>query len=195
MATTVSVVIEGPSDEGAVRAICRSVGLQITETFGRKGRRYIEKNIKNFNEAAKFSAWFVLIDLDKFHKCPGVFRRELLEMAQASLVFRIAVVELEAWLLADREAAADFLGVSKAQITRDPEGLEYPKEYLIGLASRSRFRSIREGLVPREGSGAHVGREYVSMINEYGERRWRPEVAAEATPSLARCLEHLRSLS
>lgn len=194
MTSDISVVIEGPSDEGAVRAICRSAGLHVSDTFGRKGRKYIEKNISNFNEAAKHSPWFILIDLDKPGKCAGELRRELLHVEHESLIFRIAVVELEAWLLADRENAARFLGVSQARITRSPEGLEHPKEHLLALASRSRSRVIREGLVPRPGSGAQLGREYVTMINEFASSLWRPDVASEAAPSLARCLAHLRSV-
>jgi hypothetical protein len=192
---SVSAVIEGPSDEGAVRAIIRESGHDLARILGRRGRTYIEKNLKGFNEAARVSPWFVLIDLDNAGKCPGDLRAELIKQQHDQLIFRIAVVELEAWLLADREKVARFLSVSEALIPPSPETLAYPKEHLIGIARRSRSRTVREGLVPREGSGSQVGREYVSMINEFSERSWRADVAAETAPSLRRCMERLRSLT
>lgn len=54
------------------------------------------------------------------------------------MCFRIAVREVEAWLLADAEQAAGFLAVPLARIPAEPETLPDPKATLIALAGRSR---------------------------------------------------------
>ncbi len=51
--------------------------------------------------------------------------------------FSLAVREIEAWALADREALADFMGVKQAKIPEHPDGEEDPTVTLVHLA-RSR---------------------------------------------------------
>jgi hypothetical protein len=105
------------------------------------------------------------------------------------------VVELEAWLLADRERTAEFLGVSPGKLPGSPDELADPKQQLINRARRSRSRAVRQGLVPRDGSGAPVGPTYVSDVRNFGATAWRPEVAALRSPSLASCMTRLRQLA
>ena len=69
-----------------------------------------------------------------------------------------------------------------------------PKETLINLAQASRSRSIREDIVPRRGSGAKVGPLYVARLTEFAERYWRPDIAAENSESLHRCIRALATL-
>jgi hypothetical protein len=113
------------------------------------------------------------------------------------MCFRVAVRELEAWLMSDRQRIASFLGVSIAKVPRAPETLDYPKETMVDLARQSRSRDIREDMVPRPGSGRHVGPAYAARMIEYAtsfDRGWRPEVAADHAPSLRRAREALARL-
>lgn len=190
----VSVVIEGPSDEGVVFSILRESGLVPGRFHGRNGKPAIRKKIDNYNRAGRFGPWFVVVDLDNKTDCPAEIRREWVPSPERYFVFRVAVVEMESWLLADVEKVARFLGVSRSVLPRNPDDLADAKDTLMRLAARSNKRAIREGLVPRLGSGASVGPTYVSDLREFGLNEWRPAVAAENSPSLQRCLDALKRL-
>jgi hypothetical protein len=70
-----------------------------------------------------------------------------------------------------------------------------PKETLINIARTSRNRSIREDLVPRQASGAKVGPLYVPRLIEFAEKLWRPDIAANESESLRRCILALSTLT
>ncbi|HEY7320113.1 MAG TPA: hypothetical protein VIE89_21300, partial [Candidatus Binatia bacterium] len=56
------------------------------------------------------------------------------ERAQ-NMCFRVAVREVEAWLLADRERISRFLSVPLSRIPTNPEGERDAKEVMVSLAS------------------------------------------------------------
>jgi hypothetical protein len=189
------VVVEGSSDEGAVRAVLTACGLSVQVFYGRRGKDHIRTKIASYNSAAKHGPWFVVVDLDDPNACPMDLRNSWLTSPEDLMVFRIAVVEIESWLLADRARVAAFLGVSESKIPTNPDEIPDPKQRLINLARTSRKRGIRQGLVPRDGSGANVGPTYASDIREFGANLWRPNEAALHSPSLARCMKRLRELA
>jgi hypothetical protein len=191
----VSVGVEGQSDQGVASAIIKSCGLSVAGYFGNHGKHSLLKKLPGYNAAAMHSPWIVLVDLDKDGPCPGAKCNEWLPNPSPLMCFRIAVREMESWLLADREEIARFLGVPESRIPAQPETLDDPKATLISLASRSRKRDIREGLVPRPGSGRSVGSTYASDISSFARTQWRPSVAAEAAPSLARCISRVQQLA
>lgn len=190
----ISAVVEGFSDEGVVEAILGSCDITVNGFYGRKGKSDLLKRLPNFNLAAAHMPWFVLVDLDR-ESCVAEARKKWLPSPAEKMCFRIAVTEAEAWLLADAEAMSEFLGIAVARIPSDPEKLPDPKATIIALARRSRRRDVRDGLVPREGSGTNVGPTYASDIREFARRQWRPRVAAQSAPSLARCLERVEGLA
>jgi hypothetical protein len=110
------------------------------------------------------------------------------------MCFRVAVRAVEAWLLADFEAMADFLGVASNKVPRDPERLAAPKEAMVNLARHSRRNAIREDLVPRAGSGRVVGPGYTSRLIEFASDHWRPAMAARRAESLRRAIACLKRL-
>ncbi len=191
----VNVVVEGPTDKDVATRILEECGIILGRFHGLKGRQSIERGITGFNNAAKHQAWFVLVDLDK-DTCAGGLCRSWLENPNPLMCIRIAVREIESWLLADSERLSIFLKVSHALVPESPETLPDPKQALVNLARRSRSTKIRHGLVPREKSGRVVGELYTSMISEFildTETGWRPDVAAQYAPSLDRCMKALRS--
>jgi hypothetical protein len=111
---------------------------------------------------------------------------------------RVAVRELEAWLLADTERIAKFLGVAVAEIPADPDSVADPKRLMVQLARSSRRRAIREDMVPNIGSGHQVGPAYTSRMIEFiqsVESGWRPNVAAGNSDSLRRCISAISNLA
>lgn len=194
-APEVYVGVEGLSDQGVASSIIRSCGLSVAGFYGMHGKSSLLKKLTAYNAAAMHAPWVVFVDLDNDGLCPGEKLNEWLPNPSSLMCFRIAVREMEAWLLADHEETARFLGVSRARIPESPEDLEDPKATLLSIARHSRKRAIREGLIPRPGSGQKVGPTYASDIREYGRTQWRPMVAAETAPSLQRCVSRIRQLA
>lgn len=192
----VNVVVEGDLDEAVARRLISHVGAETGYVYGRRGKGYVEENIGRFNHAARNAPWlwFVLVDLDDDYECAPRLCRDWLADAAPNLCLRVAVREVEAWLLADREAAARFLAVAEALVPPSPESEADPKRVLVELARRSRRRDIREDLVPRPGSGLEVGPAYEDRLIEFVRREWRPEMAAHTADSLRRCLSALGRL-
>ncbi len=191
--TPISVAVEGPVDEAVARRIIFEIGGSPGLTYGRLGKANLRDRIEGFNHAAARSPWFVLVDLNH-EECAPVLYGTWLPRPAAKMCLRVAIREVESWLLADREEIARFLGVAVARITRDPESLDDPKQTLVDVARRSRLRAIREDLVPRPGSGREVGPAYTARMAEYVASTWRPEIAAGAAASLRRCLERVSAL-
>ncbi len=73
------------------------------------------------------------------------------------LCFRVAVRAVEAWLFADAESIALFLGVTRSQIRSQPEMLPDPKQTLVELARKSPRKEIRQDMVPRPDSQQKAG--------------------------------------
>lgn len=145
-------------------------------------------------EGTSVEPWFVLVDLDR-DKCAAEASRRWLPEPVRQMCFRIAVPEVEAWLMADYDQVASFLGVSAARVPANPEGLSDPKATLLDLARASRRRDIRTGLVPRDGSGSRVGPTYASDLRHFAVSQWRPLVASANAPSLARCLARVEAMA
>jgi hypothetical protein len=110
---------------------------------------------------------------------------------------RVAVRQVEAWLLSDRESIARFLSVPISRVPTDPESQTNPKQTMVNLAAKSKRKSIREDMVPRPGSGRSVGPAYTSTLIEFIQSPapiWRPKNAARNSESLRRCMRCLEQL-
>lgn len=108
------------------------------------------------------------------------------------MCFRIAVREVEAWLLADRVNIAKFLHVSLSRIPLGVEDLEDPKQTMVNLARQSGNRGIREDMVPRPSSRRSIGPAYPSRLIESTENRWDPNEASLQSTSLRRAIACIR---
>ena len=181
-------------DEAVLQRLVEHAGGQTGTVYGRKGKSYLRQRIGGFNQAARHSPWVVLVDLDGDADCAPALCSEWLPDPAPHLCFRIAIREVEAWLLADGATVARFLSVAKSRIPGSPEGLPKPKQFMVNLGRRSRRRAIREDMVPRPGSGRVVGPAYTSRLVEFASTTWRPEVAAERSDSLKRAIRCIRQL-
>lgn len=191
----VHAAVEGTVDAELVRKLIRHVGGAAGDVYGQNGKAHLRKRIQGYIQAARFNPWLVLVDLDNDHDCAPQLRSAWIQQsAPAHLCFRVAVREVEAWLLADTEMIAAFLGVVQSRIPTRPEELDDPKATLVSLAARSRRREIRQDIVPHPASGRRVGPAYSSRMIEYTQGYWRPDVASTRADSLRRALENLRRL-
>ena len=190
----ISAAVEGDVDEAVAHRLVRHVDGQLGTVYGKGGKPSVLKNLKGYNNAGRYSPWFVLVDLDRGRDCAPLARAEWLPRPAPRLCFRIAVRDVEAWLMADAETLASYLSIARNNVPADTESLDSPKTTLVNLARRSRSKRIREDMVPRHGSGRQVGPAYVSRITEYVDTTWRPQIAARRADSLQRAIACLRRL-
>ena len=192
----VNLVVEGEVDRAVMQRLCGEQGIAIDAVHGLNGKDGIRKAIRAYDHAARHGCWIVLVDLDDEAACAPSLLRSWLPESAPKMCLRVAVREVEAWLLADAERLASFLGVAKSRVPRDVEALTDPKETLVRLAGHSRRRDVRLDMVPRPGSGRSTGPASVSRLVELVTRRegaWRPQIARTRSPSLDRCVRDLEA--
>ena len=159
----------------------------------------IESRIPGLNQRAIYIGPVLAIaDLDRPRSCPAdlvdQFRKGL-ALAPAMLI-RVAVLEIESWILADRSAIARWLGVAANIVSRDPELLGDPKRSLVQLASRSSKRYLREAIAPPTVLGtSRTGPGYNDALEEFVTQRWNPEAARRNSPSLDRAITRITELA
>jgi hypothetical protein len=186
----VTAALEGTSDIPVVRKLLDATGHELGVVHGLKGKTFLNANIHGYNNAAKYAPWLVVRDMDHDAPCPGELASRLLPQPAAKMLFRIAVREVESWILADPERLAVFLSVTASLVPQDPDALEDPKEILVNLARRSRRKAIRDDMTPTSGASV-IGPAYGSRVAEFATAHWRPNVAALRSPSLRRCMTRL----
>ena len=127
--------------------------------------------------------------------CAPTYARNVLPTPAPGMTFRIAVRSVEAWLMADREGIATFLGIPKENFPVNPDLETNPKLFLVDLVRRKcRKKRMREDMIPTQTGKLKVGPLYATRIPEYAQFHWRPEIAAQHSDSLARCIRALESL-
>jgi hypothetical protein len=194
----ISAVVEGDVDDAVARRLISLVGAGIGPVHVKYGKSALVAKLPGYNAAARHSPWLVLIDLDDDAECAPAYVDTCVPDRSTGLCFRVAVREVESWLLADRERIARFLSVPIRLIPGDPDRIPNPKATMVDLASRSRRRDIRLDMVPRLESGRNVGPAYNSRLVEFVRDRqhgWRPERGARASTSLEKCIASLRGLA
>ena len=193
----ISAAVEGVVDEAVVKSLIFHVGAQVGPVHGKRGKPSLRAGINGYNRAARYQPWIVLVDLDNEANCAPDLCHTWLSIKSPKLCFRVAVRQVEAWLLADRENIARFLSVSQSRVPIDPETEVNPKQTMVNLAAHSRRKNIREDMVPRLGSGRQVGPAYTSRLIEFitaHPRGGRPEVASGHSKSLSSCVRCLARL-
>ena len=194
----ISGAVESLLDEAVLHRLLEHVGAEAGPVYGKNGKAHLQQRLNGYNQAAYLTTWGVLVDLNHDADCAPPLRAGWLPKPAPYMCFRVAVREIEAWLLADRERLARFLGVAVSKLPLNPEAVNDPKRVMVELARNSRRREIREDMVPRPGIGRTVGPAYTSHLIEYvtdAKVGWRPDVAAKSSDSLDRCLRCLRQLA
>ena len=172
--------------------------LQPTRTEGLTGYGQLKARFTSFNMIARYSEPVLLItDLDNPQSCPLAliqeWRRSL--TSEPNLLFRVAVVEIESWLIADRLGISQWLSIADQRVPRLPESLSRPKESLVSLARRSRKRALREAIAPKLGSTSKVGPGYNDTLGDFALNDWNPEAARSLSISLHRTITRIAELS
>lgn len=192
-----TAAVEGITDEVLLRRLCAFSGVTVGQIYGKRGKSYVLARINGYNHSAQFRHWIVLLDLDHDGLCAPEVLPRWLPAPSRMMCIRVAVREIESWLLADPERMGRYLSVPVRTIPVDPDSIPDPKQLMVDLARQSRRRAIREDVVPNLGSGQLVGPAYASRMIEFiqdVQAGWRPEVAAQNSNSLQRCIAAISRL-
>jgi hypothetical protein len=152
--------------------------------LGRTGNGYLMSKMSSWYQMAQHQVMVVLTDLDRA-KCLVEFRDQWLVTAPPqNLLLRIAVREVESWVLADHAAMRALIG-AKGVLPAAPDELADPKQSLLKLA-RSAPKPIREDLLKSIDGNLAQGLGYNARLSAWVNSEWSPQRAAERSPSLAR---------
>lgn len=192
---SVVLVVEGDTDLPVARHLAADAGLSVFAEIDCGGKGRLDGELIGYNGAAQGSPWFVLRDLDSDADCAPIILANRLPVPSRWMCFRIAVRELEAWLLADVEGLASFLRVPVNRLPGAPELEPDPTRTLINIARHSRSRAIQKAFVPPRGSSAQVGPLYEASLIEFAANYWNLERAVARSDSLRRTRSALRALA
>lgn len=187
----VVLVVEDALSEAALRKMITFSNLFIGRIVCTRGNDQIRQGIEKFRNASHVLPHVVLTDLDRY-PCPLA----LLEDWEATdlppqLLFRIAVREVESWLLADREGIAQYLQIPLVKVPLYPEMESDPKRTLINLARRAKKKRLAAEIVPAVGSRAPIGPLYNERMGEFVTQQWDVQRASENSDSLARAMRRI----
>jgi hypothetical protein len=190
-----NLAVEDSLTESLLTRILRALPVRYaTRTiYNRGGHGYLRRTINGFNNAAKGIPFLVGTDLD-IYECPAALIGDWLQAPKHhNLLVRVAVREAEAWVLADKENFAKFLGVHPSLVPDDIENIADPKAELIHLASKSRSKHLREDLCPPVNSTRKIGPNYNARLSGFVQQHWNPEAARKRAESLARTIDRLKT--
>lgn len=152
----------------------------------------IKKNLPAYNKTAKAGfPYFILTDLDTALCAPQLIDDWTKSAPLSSnLFFRIAVREVESWILADRENIAKYLGIPISKIPLDTDSIPDPKQLICNLARKSKKKAVREGIPPKD-QYAVQGYDYNALLGFFIQNVWNISNAVECSSSLKRTVERL----
>ena len=191
----INLAFEDALTESLISKILRTIPIQYaTRTvYNRGGNGYLRQIINGLNNAARGTPFLVGTDLDEYECPPALISDWLTQAKHHNLLVRVAVREAEAWVLADRDCFANFLGINVSRVPEDVESLPNPKEALIQLARTSRRRQLRDDICPPLKSTRRVGPNYNARLGSFVSGSWDPTVARLNSGSLDRTINRLLS--
>ena len=192
---SVILAVEDALGEVVSIRILTSLGIIVSQRLGLRGKGYLQNKADSLNRTARGFPVFMLTDQDAPNSCPPRLIQSWIKGIQHPHFFlRVAVMEVESWIMADRRGVADLLAIPLSRIPHDTDAIPHPKEFLVALARRSRKTGLREELVPRPGATGTVGPEYNSRLGEFVRSDWNIRRASAASNSLKRTIDRLRTL-
>lgn len=191
----INLAVEDDLSEAVLKEILRQSQrpFSIGDCLKRRGYGYLKKIIPGINHAAKGSPYLVLTDLDT-NECPlALITQWLSQPKHPNLIFRVAVKEVEAWLLADRQAFSQFLTISVDLIPDDLDSVSDPKQLLIELTKKSKKRYLRDAIIPAKNSTAKIGKDYNGQLIQFVNQHWQAELAKAHSRSLERAVNAINN--
>lgn len=166
----------------------------IIQKLRRQGNGYLKSRSRNFNSMALRHPVFLITDLDNYPCAGQLINNWFRDLpVNPNLKFRVAVREIESWLLADHQGMTNLLDRAANNIVPDPDQLQNPKQYLLERARRA-SRDVRNDLTRMSGPTVKQGLGYNSRLCKFVEEVWDPNQASQRSNSLARAIGRLNEL-
>jgi hypothetical protein len=105
------------------------------------------------------------------------------------VIFRVAVREVESWILADRAAWSQYIGIPACNFSAAPDSLCDPKQHLLDVVRTKGNRKVHKEMLPT--GSANVGPRYNEVLCTFVESKWSPTRASANSPSLDRAIRSL----
>ena len=185
----ISLAVEDDLSENVLRRVLKQRPIEYTvrAVFKKGGFGYLKKKARAFNDASKHCPFLMLTDLDR-SPCPSQLIRDWLREVSPNpgFLFRIAVREVESWLLGDTLGFIKFLGLRKKMIIPNPEELEDPKRQLLKYAIACPRRDLRDALVWKDRKNGTLlqGPDYNGALAKFVLGGWDIEAARAKCRSL-----------
>jgi len=178
------LAVEDELSEQIGRRLATEVRLQIDVVLRKGGNGYLKSKINNFCEMAQHTSVLLITDLDTTSTVEEL-KSEWLNKTKPpnSLLFHVAIREVESWILADHHGMKKMMGKKVNKFPAAPDDLADPKAHLLNLAA-SADRDVRDDLIAERGSMATQGLGYNN-----------PEAAEERSPSLRLLRQDLARLA
>lgn len=144
----------------------------------------MKEGVERYKNASNVMPHVVMADLDSHACAPKLMSDWGIASELPRLIFRVAVREVESWVLGDREGVAEWLQVARAKVPQDPERLADPKSALLALGRKSLSRRLRSELCPAPGSSASQGPLYNQRLCGFIAQEWNLARARLVAPSL-----------
>ncbi len=109
---SVILAVEDELGEAISTKILNSFDVKITVILREGGNLYLREKAPELNKSANGMDIFLLTDLDSPENCPPELIRSWVKgPLNPRFFFRVAVMEVESWLMADRAGFANFLSI------------------------------------------------------------------------------------
>lgn len=168
--------------------------ITISQAIGLRGKGYLKNKARELNDTARKLPVFLLVDQDSPQECPTSLGQDWFRgPPERLMLFRVAVMEVESWILADRENCSRYLMIPLNRIPTETDTISDPKQFLVNLARRSRSKTLRSDIVPAMGSSSSVGPGYSASVAQFLHCSWDVNNACEHSTSLRRAVNRLRT--
>lgn len=198
MAKKIAVVAEDRLTE-AVLLKCISTVLPaytVARTEVKGGRGNVQRELGAYATLAQVMPVVIGVDLDGDDCAPSLLGSWGRLPPQPGLLLRVAVREIESWVLADKRRFATFIHAVPKEVPNHPDALDDPKRSLLEVARAYARPELKADLVPRnyDASYPRIGPAYNLRMCEFVATKWRPEVARVKSESLHRAMVALEQL-
>lgn len=162
----------------------------------KNGRGNVQRELNAYSALSNAMPVIIGVDLDHDQCAPTLLAKwQASFQPNRNLIIRIAVREIESWVLADRKRIAALISAPSDNIAKDPDNLDDPKIFLLEMAREFAKEDLRRELVPVNfGQYPRIGPAYNATMAQFVMSRWRPAVARKKSDSLDRALRAFESV-